>query len=45
MFWRLSYQSTTSLEALIARENPQATVEELLDQQEVFSEVKAGNLR
>jgi hypothetical protein len=45
MFWRLGYQSTSTLDALVQRENPQATVEELLDEGEVLSEVKAGNLR
>ncbi len=44
MFWRLGFQSTSTLDALLQREHP-PTVEELLDEQDLLSEIKTGNTK
>ncbi|KAK4687361.1 hypothetical protein P7C73_g2753, partial [Tremellales sp. Uapishka_1] len=42
MLWRFSFASTSTLDALLSRETP-PSLEELLDEQEILSEVKAQN--
>jgi SIT4-associating protein SAP185/190 len=42
MLWKFSFASTSTLDALLNRDMP-PTLEELLDEQEILSEVKSQN--
>lgn len=44
MLWKFSFASSSNVDTLLTRENP-AELEEVLDEQDILSEVKAQNNR